>query len=149
MECSRKNAAAALRPLKPAWYNFAFTQWAASSVGRAPRSQRGGREFEPPAVHHPSLTLDGNHCLCEDPVAELRLEGGGRHELDATADSIAELTLQSHELEQPDRPIEFHQQIDVAVIPTLIACKRTEQRNASDTKSLQQRSAATQGLQDV
>ena len=26
-------------------------EWAASSVGRAPRSQRGGREFEPPAVH--------------------------------------------------------------------------------------------------
>src|SRR5580765_8449171 len=26
--------------------------WAASSAGRAPRSQRGGREFEPPAVHH-------------------------------------------------------------------------------------------------
>src|SRR5690348_6320385 len=26
--------------------------WAASSVGRAPRSQRGGREFESPAVHH-------------------------------------------------------------------------------------------------
>src|SRR5438105_3734998 len=30
---------------------FLFLQWAASSVGRAPRSQRGGREFEPPAVH--------------------------------------------------------------------------------------------------
>src|SRR5205809_6737743 len=28
-----------------------FVSWAASSVGRAPRSQRGGREFEPPAVH--------------------------------------------------------------------------------------------------
>ena len=26
--------------------------WAASSVGRAPRSQRGGREFESRAVHH-------------------------------------------------------------------------------------------------
>src|ERR1041385_6174236 len=26
--------------------------WAASSAGRAPRSQRGGREFEPRAVHH-------------------------------------------------------------------------------------------------
>lgn len=26
-------------------------KWAASSAGRAPRSQRGGREFEPPAVH--------------------------------------------------------------------------------------------------
>ena len=34
-----------------------FRQWAASSVGRAPRSQRGGREFEPPAVHHPSLAF--------------------------------------------------------------------------------------------
>ena len=28
-----------------------FGPWAASSVGRAPRSQRGGREFEPRAVH--------------------------------------------------------------------------------------------------
>ena len=26
--------------------------WAASSAGRAPRSQRGGQEFDPPAVHH-------------------------------------------------------------------------------------------------
>ncbi len=32
-------------------------QWAASSVGRAPRSQRGGREFEPPAVHQLFLSL--------------------------------------------------------------------------------------------
>ena len=31
-------------------------QWAASSAGRAPRSQRGGREFDPPAVHQNSLT---------------------------------------------------------------------------------------------
>ena len=30
---------------------FSSLKWAASSVGRAPRSQRGGREFEPPAVH--------------------------------------------------------------------------------------------------
>ena len=29
----------------------AHRPWAASSAGRAPRSQRGGREFEPPAVH--------------------------------------------------------------------------------------------------
>ena len=27
--------------------------WAASSAGRAPRSQRGGQEFDPPAVHQP------------------------------------------------------------------------------------------------
>jgi Phosphofructokinase len=31
--------------------------WAASSVGRAPRSQCGGRGFEPRAVHQPSLNL--------------------------------------------------------------------------------------------
>ena len=30
-------------------------EWAASSAGRAPRSQRGGREFDPRAVHQPSL----------------------------------------------------------------------------------------------
>ena len=29
-----------------------FNLWAASSAGRAPRSHRGGREFEPRAVHH-------------------------------------------------------------------------------------------------
>src|SRR3954449_7536069 len=30
-------------------------QWAASSAGRAPRSQRGGRGFEPHAVHQITL----------------------------------------------------------------------------------------------
>ena len=33
---------------------------AASSAGRAPRSQRGGREFEPPAVHQ---YQSRGHCL--------------------------------------------------------------------------------------
>ena len=32
-------------------------EWAASSAGRAPRSQCGGREFDPPAVHQPSLNV--------------------------------------------------------------------------------------------
>jgi hypothetical protein len=30
--------------------------WAASSAGRALRSQRRGQEFDPPAVHHSSLS---------------------------------------------------------------------------------------------
>src|SRR3954469_8802284 len=50
---------------------FRFLQWAASSVGRAPRSQRGGREFEPPAVHQPSL---GCHAKVAHRSAER--EGG-------------------------------------------------------------------------
>ncbi len=33
------------------------SEWAASSAGRAPRSQCGGREFDPRAVHQPSLTV--------------------------------------------------------------------------------------------
>src|SRR5205823_6177521 len=36
------------------------SEWAASSVGRAPRSQRGGREFEPPAVHQSSLAFQAS-----------------------------------------------------------------------------------------
>jgi hypothetical protein len=36
-----------------------FWSWAASSAGRAPRSQRGGREFEPPAVHQ--VKTPANH----------------------------------------------------------------------------------------
>jgi hypothetical protein len=36
-------------------------QWAASSVGRAPRSQRGGQEFEPPAVHQNSPAVAVTH----------------------------------------------------------------------------------------
>ena len=31
---------------------FQFWTWGGSSVGRAPRSQRGGREFESPPLHH-------------------------------------------------------------------------------------------------
>ena len=31
---------------------LAGSQWAVSSAGRAPRSQRGGRGFESPTVHH-------------------------------------------------------------------------------------------------
>jgi hypothetical protein len=34
-----------------AWRGGSAHPWAASSVGRAPRSQRGGRGFESPAVH--------------------------------------------------------------------------------------------------
>src|SRR5687768_15185811 len=31
------------------------TRWAVSSAGRAPRSQCGGRGFDPPTVHHSFL----------------------------------------------------------------------------------------------
>src|SRR6478735_11557809 len=55
-----------LRVEKATWYNFVFQEWAASSVGRALRSQRRGREFEPRAVHQiplprtPDLSATGS-----------------------------------------------------------------------------------------
>ena len=37
------------------------TEWAASSAGRAPRSQCGGQEFDPPAVHQISLAFHASY----------------------------------------------------------------------------------------
>ena len=37
-------------------------RWGSSSAGRAPRSQRGGREFNPPLLHHPSLLRSFGWC---------------------------------------------------------------------------------------
>ena len=34
-------------------------KWAGSSVGRTPRSQRGGRQFESAPVHHSASPFDG------------------------------------------------------------------------------------------
>ena len=48
------------------------TEWAASSAGRAPRSQRGGRRFEPCAVHQPSLMIPREGC-----PPKLRSSDGG------------------------------------------------------------------------
>src|SRR5262249_16215319 len=45
------------RPRASPCYTWGSSTWAASSAGRAPRSQRGGREFEPPAVHHFPSTI--------------------------------------------------------------------------------------------
>jgi hypothetical protein len=42
-----------------AWREGLADPWAASSVGRAPRSQRGGRGFESPAVHQIPNKNDG------------------------------------------------------------------------------------------
>jgi hypothetical protein len=70
--------------------------------------------------------LRGNHRLAEDPVAKLRLERVGRHQLDSTSDAIAKFTLQAHEFKQSDGPAEPDEQIDDAVLARLIASERAE-----------------------
>jgi hypothetical protein len=81
----------------------------------------------------------GNHGLGQDPVAELRFQSGRRHELDLASDAGTQFPLQADELEQPDRPIELYEQIDVAVRSPFIARERAEQRQLRDSEALQER----------
>jgi hypothetical protein len=60
-------------------------------------------------------SLGGKHRLGEDPIAELRFECGTGHELDPSSNALAQLALQAHELEDPDRPGELDEHVDVAL----------------------------------
>src|ERR1700688_8669 len=66
------------RCVSACYYMVRTLKWAASSVGRAPRSQRGGRGFESHAVHHPSPFYDKFMKLIIDTVARTltTLDGG-------------------------------------------------------------------------
>jgi hypothetical protein len=51
-----------------------LSRWACSSVGRAPRSQRGGQGFEPPHVHHSKQT---RRSTCGKRLRGLKLQNIG------------------------------------------------------------------------
>ena len=52
----------------PPYKRWCFVKWADSSVGRAPRLQRGGLEFESPSVHQ-SLFTEEFASLGASPLA--------------------------------------------------------------------------------
>src|ERR1700747_234606 len=54
----RGNRASSVGRDQSALLNFKRCSWASSSAGRAPRSQRGGRGFESPLVHHNLKEID-------------------------------------------------------------------------------------------
>ena len=74
----------------------------------------------------PISKLGGNHGLAEDPVTKLGLQGCRRDQIDRVPDDLPKLTLKANELEQPHGPVEFDEQIHVAVIPTFVTRNRTK-----------------------
>jgi len=66
-------------------------------------------------------SLGGNNRLAKDSVAKLWLEGRRRDKIDLMADELAKLPLQADELKEADRPAEFDEEIDVAVLSAFIA----------------------------
>ena len=54
------------------------------------------------------------------------------------ADELGKLTLQPCELEETDWSVEFNEEIHIAVLSTLIASERAEERQLGHTKDVQQ-----------
>jgi DNA invertase Pin-like site-specific DNA recombinase len=94
-------------------------------------------------------SLGGNNRLAKDSVAKLRCEGCRRHEIDAMPDQLGELPLQADELEQANRAVEFDEQVNVAILASLVPRERAEERQAGHTKDVQHRAAFAQRHEDV
>lgn len=89
------------------------------------------------------------HRLAEDLVAELGLEGRRCHEVDAVTDELTELRLKTHELKEANRAAEFDEQIHIAIVASLVTCKRAEQRQTGNTEGVQNGTVFAQRLQDI
>ena len=81
--------------------------------------------------------LGGNNRLAKDSIAELRLEGCRRHEIDAMPDKLGKLSLQADELEKADRAVEFDEEVNVAIVAPLVPRERAEERQPGHTKDVQ------------
>lgn len=77
--------------------------------------------------------LRDKHRLGEDRCAKLRLERCGRHQLDAFAEALAKLALQTSKLEEGDWPLELD---DVALFSGFITSKPANERQARNAKLL-------------
>ena len=94
-------------------------------------------------------SLGGNNRLAKDSIAELRLEGCRRHEIDAMPDKLSEMSLQADELEKANRAVEFDEEVNIAILASLISRERAEERQAGHTKDVQHRPAVAQRHEDV
>jgi hypothetical protein len=65
-------------------------------------------------------SLRGNHCLAEDSIAKLRLEGRRRHEIDAVPNDFRKLALQADELEETHGAVELDEQIHIAIVAAFV-----------------------------
>lgn len=76
--------------------------------------------------------LGGTDRLGEDALAELGAKAAPGDEIDLASQEGLQTILQVEELEEPSRPIELHQEIDVAAGTCLIACDRAEDGERRD-----------------
>jgi hypothetical protein len=90
-------------------------------------------------------SLGGKNRLVQDAVAELRLEGCRRHEIDGMANEFSQAPLKPDKLEETDRPIELDEQIHIAVRSSFITSEGTEERQTGDTERVQERPTLTEG----
>jgi len=59
---------------------------------------------------------------------------------------LAKLPLKADELEEANRAVELYEQINIAVLASLVPGERPEQREADDAEGLQGRAALAQRL---
>ncbi len=71
--------------------------------------------------------LGGTNRLGEDPLAQLRSHGIAHYQVHAGAQDFLQSVLDAEEVEEPDRPVEFDEEIDIAAGFRLPAGYRTEQ----------------------
>ena len=65
-----------------------------------------------------SEDIDG---VFEDGLVEFREHGALKHEVDGDAEDRFEMAGGAREVQQPDRPLEIDEQVDVAAPPRLAA----------------------------
>jgi hypothetical protein len=96
-----------------------------------------------------SRVVVDKHCLGEDPVAKLRLQGGGGCQFHRTAYDLGKPPPKPDELEKTDRSIELNEQVDVAILAALVTSERAEERQARDTKRFKCVPTGSKRFQDV
>ncbi len=80
--------------------------------------------------------LRGTHGLAQHLVTKLPAQSVGSHEVNPLPENPLQVELKRHEAEETDGPIEFDEEVDVAVRPGLIPGDRPEDGQGAHAASL-------------
>ena len=64
-------------------------------------------------------------------------------------DKFGELSLQANELKKANRAVEFDEEVNIAILASLVSRERAEERQTGHTKDVQHRTAVAQRHEDV
>lgn len=81
-------------------------------------------------------SLRGRHGLAQHLVTKLPAQSVGSHEVNPLPENPLQVELKRHEAEGTDGPIEFDEEVDVAVRPGLIPGDRPEDGQGAHAASL-------------